>query len=89
MNQKPQLSPTLGKYNNMRSSLMMIVILSLINVFAIMFTDTYFVFSSYITQTIAAVGYVMAEESGENIYLIISAVLGVLSVVPYLICCGI
>lgn len=86
MNQRPQLSPTLGKYNNMRSSLMMIVILSLINVFAIMFTDTYFIFSSYITQTIAAVGYVMAEESGENIYLIISAVLGVLSVVPYLIC---
>lgn len=86
MNQRPQLSPTLGKYNNMRSSLLMIVILSVINVFAIMFTETYFVFSAYITQIIAATGFVMAAENAESIYLIVSAILGVLSVVPYLVC---
>ncbi|MBQ9691950.1 MAG: hypothetical protein IJV70_02200 [Clostridia bacterium] len=86
MNQRPQLSPTLGKYNNMRSSLLMIVILSVINIFAIMFTETYFVFSAYITQLIAATGYFMAAEAGDSLYLIVAAVIGLISVLPYLLC---
>lgn len=72
-----------AKYKGARSSLLLIVILSVVNIFCISFGDTYFLFSSYITQVIAAVGTALYIETGMAVYLAVAIALALFSVIPY------
>ncbi|MBE6604879.1 MAG: hypothetical protein E7639_04150 [Ruminococcaceae bacterium] len=74
-----------AKYKSARASLLMIVALSLVNIFAISFGDMYFLFSSYITQLLSTYGAVFYAETGEMLYLVIAIVLSLISVIPYLL----
>ncbi|MBO5313620.1 MAG: hypothetical protein J6B29_06610 [Clostridia bacterium] len=74
------------KYKNARGSLLAVVVLSLVNLFAIIFADVYFLFSSYITQIFAFMGWEEYVVTGELTSAIIYIVLGIISVVPYLLC---
>lgn len=74
------------KYTRARHSLLLVVILSIVNLFALVFADMYFLFSSYITLTIGATGGFMYLESGDAILLVVTIILGIISVIPYLVC---
>ena len=74
-----------AKYKNARASLLSIVVLSAVNIFSISFADIYFLFSSYITQVLAASGAVLYAETGWALYLIVAIVMALISVVPYLL----
>ena len=75
-----------SKYNSARISLLIIVIVSVLNLFTILFSGVYFVFSSYFTQVLGGAGYMLYAETKEVIYPIVTTVLGIISVVPYLLC---
>ncbi|MBQ7368947.1 MAG: hypothetical protein IJW60_04500 [Clostridia bacterium] len=85
MNDKTTLLPSSGKYKNARLSLLIILLLSVVNVF-VMFADTYFLFSAHIALVIANVGFVLKLETGENAYLLIGIVLSLITLIPYLVC---
>lgn len=72
-----------AKYKSARMSLLAIVIFSLINIFTIIFSDSYFLFSSYITQIISATGAVFYLETGETLYVVGCIILALMSVAPY------
>ncbi len=75
------------KYRIARSSLLIVVILSVVNLFSLIFTESYFLFSSYITLIIGAVGaesYI--ADPSNTIFLVVIIVLGIISVLPYLVC---
>ena len=74
------------KYTRARHSLLLVVILSIVNMFSLVFADTYYLFSSYITLSITATGGYMYLESGEAVLLIVTIALGIISLVPYLLC---
>ena len=74
------------KYTRARHSLLIVVILSIVNMFSLVFADTYYLFSSYITLYITAIGGYMYLESGEAVLLIGTIALGIISLVPYLLC---
>lgn len=74
------------KYTRARHSLLLVVILSIVNMFSLVFADTYYLFSSYITLSITATGGYMYLESGEAVLLIGTIALGIISLVPYLLC---
>lgn len=74
------------KYTRARHSLLIVVILSIVNMFSLVFADVYYLFSSYITLSISATGGYMYLESGDNLILVITIILGVISVIPYLLC---
>lgn len=46
----------------------------------------YFLFSSYISQILVLVGLEMSFEAGDNTFLIISIVMAIVSIIPYLFC---
>lgn len=74
-----------AKYKQVRLTLLVIIVCSLVNVFTLTFGDMYYLFSSFFTQLIALVGaeiYLMTEAIGA---LVIFAILGVISVVPYVL----
>lgn len=75
-----------AKYRNMRISLLLIVIASTVNLFSIILTETYFLFSAYITQLLALVGYSLYLETQMIVYPIVMGVIGLITVVPYLLC---
>lgn len=72
-----------AKYRSARASLLLIVIFSAVNIFSIAFAESYFLFASYFTQMIVAVGTVLYAESGMVLYLAVAASIAILSVVPY------
>ncbi|MBQ4510765.1 MAG: hypothetical protein II984_08580 [Clostridia bacterium] len=75
------------KYRIARSSLLIVVILSVVNLFSLIFSGSYFLFSSYITLIIGAVGaesYI--ADPSNTIFLVVIIVLGIISVLPYLVC---
>ena len=75
------------RFKNARISLLAVLIFSFVNVFTIIFTDTYFLFSSYITSVVTATGAVFYIESGENaIFLIATILVSVITLLPYLFC---
>ncbi|MBQ4324944.1 MAG: hypothetical protein IJC29_04030 [Clostridia bacterium] len=74
-----------SKYRTARLMLLLIVILSAVNVFAIAL-ETRFLFSSYFTQLLAEIGLVLYAETGEIVLYIVFAVIALISVVPYLVC---
>lgn len=84
MNNKTTLLPSFGKYKNARLMLLIVLFLSLLNIFA-MFLDMYFFFSAHIALVIANVGLLLKLETGVNIYLIVGIVLSLITLIPYLI----
>ena len=75
------------KYQNGRTSLLLITGFSAINLVTLFFGSTYFLFSSYITQLISIIGSVFYEELGGSIpVLLVTFALGAISVLPYLLC---
>lgn len=73
-----------SKVKSMKISLILIVVLSLVNVVSITFADTYFIFSSYISQLIALAGAEIYAETGEIISVALAFILAVISILPYL-----
>ena len=86
MNQHPNLSLNDTKYRNARCSLLTIVLLSVLNVFSMIFAETYFLFSAYLPQSFVYIGYDLAAESGDNLFLIVAGVMAVIVLIPYLLC---
>lgn len=74
-----------AKYKNARVNLLLVVIFSAINVFSILFTNTYFLFSAFIPQLITEVGAIMYQESGVALFAVVASVLSLVTVVPYLL----
>ena len=77
--------PSTPKYKNARLSLLLVLIFSVINVFAV-FTDTYFLFSSRLALVLVAVGAELDAALGETLFVIVFAILAIISLVPYLLC---
>lgn len=83
MDNKTTLLLSSGKYKNARLSLLIVLALSVVNIF-IMFADTYFLFSAHISLLIANVGLLLKMETGDNVYLIIGIVISLITLLPYL-----
>ncbi len=75
-----------GMYKNARVSLLMVAAFSFINIITICFADSYFLFSSYVTQLLSYFGAYFYVETGEILFYIVFAVLALVSVIPYLVC---
>jgi hypothetical protein len=73
-------------YKNARVSLLMVAAFSFINIITICFADSYFLFSSYVTQMLSYFGAYFYVETGEILFYIVFAVLALVSVIPYLVC---
>ena len=73
-------------YKNARVSLLMVAAFSFINIITICFADSYFLFSSYVTQLLSYFGAYFYVETGEILFYIVFAVLALVSVLPYLVC---
>lgn len=86
MNNRQFLSQNEAKFKNARLALLSIVIFSAINLFSMVLLDTYFLFSAYLPQVLASVGAVFYLETGMIAIYFIFAILGLLTVVPYLLC---
>ena len=75
-----------AKYKSARASLIMILVASVINIFSIAFADSYFLFSSYFTTLLAALGATLYVETGFMALFVVFALLALVSLVPYLLC---
>ncbi|MBE7088315.1 MAG: hypothetical protein E7370_02155 [Clostridiales bacterium] len=72
-------SKNASQYKGARASLLIVIICSLVNIFTIALIETYFVFSSYISQIIIIIGYSLDE-------MLIYGVIAAITIVPYLLC---
>ena len=86
MNNRQIISQNESKFRNARLSLLSIVIFSAVNLFSVILLDTYFLFSAYIPQILAAVGASLYFETGIVAVYLIFAVIGLISIIPYLLC---
>ena len=75
-----------AKYKQGRYALLLIAIFSIVNLFSVVLTETYYLFSSYITQLLAILGYTFYLETGAIVWVILFGLLGLISVLPYLVC---
>ena len=73
-------------YDQGRGALLAVIILSVVNLFSVTLTDTYFLFSSYVTQLLAVWGAVFYLETQAVVFPIIFGILGLITVVPYVLC---
>ncbi len=73
-----------ARYKQGRYALLVILIISLINLFSIAFANTYFLFSTYVSQIIAINGALLYLETNEILYLIVTFILAFLSISPYI-----
>ncbi len=74
------------KYAGGRANLLLVTAMSVINLFLIVFTGDYFVFSSFVTQFLASLGVGLYAELSSVIWLVIFGVLSAVSIVPYVLC---
>ena len=86
MNNRQFLSQNEAKFRNARLSLLLIVVFSAVNIFSVVLLDTYFLFSAYIPQILASIGAMLYFDTGIVAIYFIFAVIGLLTVVPYLLC---
>ena len=87
MNQQTSIfAPSRSKYLNTRHYLLLLIVASALTIITVILNNSYFLISSYITQLLMAIGSELTYESGDNLYLIISAVLAVIFLIPYLLC---
>lgn len=84
-NKNIALSSNEAKYKNARISLLTIVILSAVNLFSIVFSDSYFLFSAYLPQILIYSGYDLYSQSGMQEYLIVAMVFAAIVIIPYLL----
>ncbi|MBP3436321.1 MAG: hypothetical protein J6K61_00230 [Clostridia bacterium] len=84
-NTRVPLSPSTAKYNNMRLSLLLIVIFSAVNLFSPLL-GFYMLFSAYIPQTLAQIGAYLYAVEGIFILYVLLVTLALLLLVPYLLC---
>lgn len=75
-----------SKYDQGRYSLLLVTILSVVNLFSIVLTDTYYLFSSYITQFLAIEGALWYIETQQVVFPIVFGVIGFVTVIPYFLC---
>ena len=74
-------------YNSARSWALLVFVLSVVNVVSIATSETYFLFSSYVSQILTVLGLEFSAISeGNSAFLIVFGVLAVLVAVPYLLC---
>lgn len=73
------------KYKQAKGSLLAIILFSFINLFALTFTDSYYLFSSYITQLFGIMAWVALEEASTALVAIF-IIIGALTLIPYLLC---
>lgn len=74
-------------YNSARSWALLVFVLSVVNVVSIATSETYFLFSSYVSQILTVMGLEFsAIYEGNSAFLIVFGVLAVLVAVPYLLC---
>lgn len=71
--------------SNARVSLLLVVAMSVINIFSLIFADRYFLFSSYISLQFSISGMVFYLETMEILYAIVGGVLAFAVVIPYLL----
>ena len=74
-----------SKYNSARYTILMVFILSLVNI-GLLFIDYYLIFSARLSLLFAAEGVLTYLENQDSTYLIVSIVLALITLVPYLIC---
>ena len=79
------LSQSTAKYNNMRLSLLLILVFSVINLFSPLL-DFYMLFSAYIPQMLAQIGIYLYLTEGVLAFYVIMVVLALILLVPYLLC---
>ena len=75
-----------AKYRSARMSLLLIVILSVVNIFSVMLSGTYYLFTSYFTLNLVAIGYEVYVNTGVLALYIIFAGVALISVLPYFLC---
>ena len=83
--QKPQLSQTAAKYNNMRLSLLIILVCSVINIFSPLL-DFYMLFSAYVPQWISKLGAYLYLTEGVLVLYVLAIAMALVMLVPYLLC---
>ncbi len=86
MKQSSTLTSMRTKYNNMRISLLWVIVFSAINVITLSLTQTYFLFSSYFSQLLTQIGYALYVESEAPVFLIVFGVIALITILPYLLC---
>ncbi len=86
MNHSTIASPNRAKYNNARINLLLVVIFSVFNLVLLLAAGRYFLFSSYFPQIMISIGNVLYEETSEFLFIILFGVIGLASIVPYLLC---
>ena len=74
------------RYNQGRYTLLFTIIMSAVNIFSIIFAETYFLYSTYMSQFIMSVAYWLFHDTGLTYYIIVGAILSVISIIPYLLC---
>ena len=73
------------KYKQAKGSLLAIILFSFVNLFAITFTDSYFLFSAYFTQLFGYMAWMAVEEAAMGLAFVFIFI-GALTIVPYLLC---
>lgn len=76
---KPFISKEERSFQNARGSILIIVILSVVNIFAIAFGDSYFLFSTYLPQIFISI----AAYLGDPELLTVMVVLSLVYILPY------
>ena len=76
--------PSSPKYKNARTSLLIVLVFSLVNVFAV-FANYYFYFSSRIALDLIVIGAYVDAAMNTDVFKFIFAVLAIASLVPYLL----
>ncbi len=75
-------TPTESKLNNARLAILLIVVFSIVNIFAIAFAEMYFLFSAYLPQVFISIGIY----SGSEELFLGMVILSLIYVFPYLLC---
>lgn len=75
-----------NRYDQGRGALLVVAILSVVNLLSVTLTDTYFLFSSYVTQLFAFWGAILYEETQAVVFPVIFGIIGLITVVPYFLC---
>ena len=74
------------KKDSGRAALLLIVFASVLNLITLVTTQTYYVFSSFVTQFLALLGAQLYFETQAVVWPIAFGILGLLSVLPYVLC---
>ena len=72
-------SKNAANYKGARISLLIVIIFSVLNIFSIALAETYFIFSTYISQLLIVIGYTSNE-------FVVYAAIAVVTLIPYLLC---